>query len=71
MIQIDTITQFYYENETIQMPKSFDYMGQVGATYVYGAGSNGREVEYKQHSEFGWGWIVTAIDMEGIENCCK
>jgi len=71
MIQIDTHTQFYYENETISLPKTFTYIGQVGKSYLYGNGQNGREVEYTKNADYGWGWTVKSVSLEAIENCCK
>jgi len=66
---IDQYTQFYEENENIDLPPSFKFIRMEGDTYLYGYGYNGRELQYAKNESVGrYGWFVTKV---ALEECCN
>ena len=72
MIRIDENTDFYQDGEEIQLPSTFKYlMQQHDGSWLYGNKGNGRELKQTYMTNYGYGWSVTKIKIDMIDDCCE
>ena len=68
MTKIDANTEFYEQDEKINLPPAMKLVRMEGASYIYGYGQHGRTVSWEFHPALNrWGWGVQKVV---LEECC-